>query len=178
MEDPVTVSEELPVLFNAEQIQDKVNQVAIRISDDFSSGVIATVGVLPNSMVFMADLIRKITRPLTCDFLKVGTSEQQMDIAFGRANDFRGRDVLLVQGVVDTGITLNFITGHIEEHWKPRKLRVATLIDRQLRRKVDCPVDYACFALREHGFVAGYGLGYQERHRGKPYIGIAEPRQS
>ena len=165
----------LSVLYDIDQIQNRVNELGATISRDFPEGNIACVGVLPNSMVFMADLIRAIDCSLTCDFLKVGTEDsKRIDVAFGQANDFSSRDVLLIQGVVDTGVTLSFITGHIEETWKPRTLKVAALINRENHRKVDCPVDYTCFELSKEGFVAGYGLGYNEQHRGAPFLGLAE----
>lgn len=164
----------LRVLFSEEEIRARVKELGRRITDDFPESDLACVGILPNSMVFMADLIREIHRPLTCDFLKVGTSDaRRVDIAFGTANDFGGRDVLLIQGVVDTGVTLSFITGHIQETWKPRSLSVVALINREAHRKVDCPVNYACFELEKEGFVAGYGLGFREQHRGDPFIGFA-----
>jgi len=164
----------LRVLFTEEEIRGRVKELGLRIGRDFPPGNLACVGILPNSMVFMADLIRSIDLPLTCDFLNVGTSDaRRFDIAFGSATDFSGRDVLLIQGVVDTGVTLSFITGHIQETWKPRSLKVVALINREAHRKVDCPVDYACFELEREGFVAGYGLGFQEQHRGAPFIGFA-----
>lgn len=165
----------LSVLYNTDDIESRVSELGTKISNDFPDGNIACVGVLPNSMVFMADLIRAIDCSLTCDFLKVGTEDsKRVDVAFGQANDFSSRDVLLIQGVVDTGVTLSFITGHIEETWKPRTLKVAALINRENHRKVDCPVDYACFELSKEGFVAGYGLGFHEQHRGAPFLGLAE----
>ena len=165
----------LSVLYSTEDIDKRVNELGSKIANDFPEGNIACVGVLPNSMVFMADLIRAIDRSLTCDFLKVGTEDsKRVDVAFGQANDFSARDVLLIQGVVDTGVTLNFITGHIEETWKPRNLKVAALINRENHRKVDCPVDYIGFELTKEGFVAGYGLGFHEQHRGAPFLGLAE----
>ena len=165
----------LSVLYSTDEIDKRVRELGETIAKDFPDGNIACVGVLPNSMVFMADLIRAIDCSLTCDFLKVGTEDsKRIDVAFGKANDFSARDVLLIQGVVDTGVTLNFITGHIEETWKPRTLKVAALINRENHRKVDCPVDYACFELSQEGFVAGYGLGYHEQHRGAPFLGLAE----
>lgn len=165
----------LTVLFSEEEVCARVAALGRRISEDFPQGNVACIGVLPNSMVFMADLIRQIDQSLTCDFLKVGSSDsRRVDIAFGTANDFSARDVLLIQGVVDTGVTLSFITGHIDETWKPRTLKVAALINRENHRKVDCPVDYACFELEKEGFVAGYGLGFHEQHRGAPFLGLAK----
>jgi len=169
--------EDLNILYSPEEIAARVRNLGRDITADFPDGNIACVGVLPNSMVFMADLIRIIDRSLTCDFMKVGTEDsKRVDITFGQPNDFSSRDVLLIQGVVDTGITLSFITGHIEETWKPQSLKVAALINRENHRKVDCPVDYACFELEKEGFVAGYGLGLHEQHRGAPFLGLAEAR--
>ncbi len=169
----------LSVVYDEKTITARVRELGQQITADFPDGNIACVGVLPNSMVFMADLIRTIELSLTCDFMKVGTQDsKRVDIAFGRANDFSTRDVLLIQGVVDTGVTLSFITGHIQETWKPRTLKVATLINRENHRKVDCPVDYKCFELEKEGFVAGYGLGLAEHHRGAPYLGFAEASSS
>ena len=171
--------EELSVVYDEKAIGARVRELGQRIGADLPDGNIACVGVLPNCMVFMADLIRAIDRSLTCDFIKVGTEDsKRVDIAFGQANHFSSRDVLLIQGVVDTGVTLSFITGHIQETWKPRTLRVAALINRDNHRKVDCPVDYKCFELEEEGFVAGYGLGLNEQHRGAPYLGLAKGSSS
>ena len=165
----------MSVLYTTDEIGKRVRELGTKIAHDFPDGNIACVGVLPNSMVFMADLIRTIDCSLTCDFLKVGTEDaKRVDVAFGKANDFSARDVLLIQGVVDTGVTMSFITGHIEETWKPRTLKVAALINRENQRKVDCPVDYTCFEVSKKGFVAGYGLGLHEQYRGAPFLGLAE----
>jgi len=170
----MNASDELSVLYGSEKIDERVRQIGADITSDFPESDIACVGVLPNCMVFMADLIRKIERPLTCDFLKVGTDDaKRVDIAFGQANDFSDRDVLLIQGVVDTGVTLDFITGHIEQTWRPKSLKVAALINRENHRKVGCAVDYTCFELSMEGYVAGYGLGLDEYHRGATYLGLA-----
>ena len=169
----------LSVVYDEKTIRARVAEFGKQITADFPDGNIACVGVLPNSMVFMADLIRAINCSLTCDFMKVGTQDsKRVDIAFGQANDFSARDVLLIQGVVDTGVTLNFIAGNIQESWKPRSLKVAALINRENHRKVDSPVDYTCFELEKEGFVAGYGLGLAEHHRGAPYLGLAEASSS
>ncbi len=169
----------LSVVYDEKTIRARVAELGQQITADFPDGNIACVGVLPNSMVFMADLIRSIDCSLTCDFMKVGTRDsKRVEIAFGQANDFSVRDVLLIQGVVDTGVTLSFITGNIQETWKPRSLKVAALINRENHRKVDCPVDYACFEFEKEGFVAGYGLGLDEHHRGAPYLGLAEASSS
>ena len=162
------------VLFDAQEVRERVNELGRRITADYTDREIAVVGVLKGTLVFMADLIRAIERPLTCHFLKVDAtgSGGRIDIAFSSEADFIGRDVLLLEDVVDTGITLSFIAGHIQEDWKPRSLKIVALIDREDHRKVDCPVDYVCFKLVKDGFVVGYGLDFQEHYRELPYLGI------
>lgn len=163
------------VLFSESAIQERIWEVGGQITNDFDGREIAIVGILKGTVVFMADLIRAIELPLTCDFLKLETTkDQRIEISFSSETDFRDRDVLLLQDVIDTGVTMNFITGHIQEDWKPRSLRIGALIDREEQRKVDCPVDYACFKVKQDGFVVGYGLDSEEMYRGVPYLGILD----
>jgi hypoxanthine phosphoribosyltransferase len=165
------------MLFSESAIQERVREIGRQITADFDGREIAIVGILKGTVVFMADLIRAIELPLTCDFLKVETTkDQRIEISFSPETDFHGRDVLLLQDVVDTGVTMAFITGHIQEDWKPRSLRIAALIDREQQRKLDCAVDYACFKVDDGGFVVGYGLDSEEKYRGVPYLGILEKR--
>ena len=165
------------VLFTESAIHERVEEIGRRITSDFDGREVAIVGILKGTVVFMADLIRAIDLPLTCDFLKVETTkDQRIDISFSPETDFRERDVLLLQDVVDTGVTMNFITGHIQEDWKPHSLRIAALIDREQQRKVDCSVDYACFKVDQDGFVVGYGLDSDEKYRGVPYLGILDKK--
>ena len=170
-------SDKPSVLFNQAAIQERVREIGRQVTSDFEGREIAVVGILKGTVVFMADLIRAIELPLTCDFLKVETTkDQRIEISFSPETDFRDRDVLLLQDVVDTGVTMSFITGHIQEDWKPRSLRIAALIDREQQRKVDCAVDYACFKVDHDGFVVGYGLDSEEKYRGVPYLGILEKK--
>ncbi|HEY4643274.1 MAG TPA: phosphoribosyltransferase family protein [Vicinamibacteria bacterium] len=167
------------VLFSEAAIEERIQDIGRRITADYQGREVAMVGILKGTIVFMADLIRAVQRPLTCDFLKVeSTKDQRIDVAFSPETDFREREVLLLQDVVDTGVTLNFITGHIQEDWKPRSLRIAALIDREDQRKVDCTVDYACFKPTRDGFVVGYGLDSDEHYRGLPYLGILEKKRT
>jgi len=167
------------VLFSEAAIQERIREIGRQITADFEGREIAIVGILKGTVVFMADLIRAVGLQLTCDFLKVETTkDQRIDISFSPETDFHERDVLLLQDVVDTGVTMNFIAGHIQEDWKPRSLRIAVLIDREEQRKVDCVVDYACFKVDQEGFVVGYGLDSEEMYRGVPYLGILDKRKT
>jgi hypoxanthine phosphoribosyltransferase len=164
------------VLFTEQQIQERVQALGREITQDFTGRQVAVVGIIPNAMVFMADLIRHVELPLICDFLNVVSSSEgkRIDIAFGTETHLGSRDVLLLQGVVDTGVTMSFIAEHILEDWKPRSLKVAALINREVHRKVDCPVDYTCFDMDQEGFVVGYGLAHKEYFRGVRYLGIID----
>ncbi len=167
------------VLFSEEEIRRRILDMGRRITADYNGSDLAMVGILKGTIVFMADLIRAIEQPLTCDFLKVGrTKDRRIDIAFSPETDFRAREVLLLQDVVDTGVTMSFIVGHIQEDWQPRSLKVAALIDREDQRKVDCAVDYACFKVVEDGFVVGYGLDSEEQYRGLPYLGRLDRKKA
>ncbi len=165
-----------PVLYGEQEIQERVRELGRRITADYREGELAVVGILKGSLVFMADLIRHIERPITCHFLKLlpPREEGRIEIAMGTDSDLSGQDVLLLYDVVDTGVTQNFISGYIQEDWKPRSVKIAGLIDREDHRKADCQVDYLCFKLLRPGFVVGYGLGFEERYRELPYLGLLE----
>jgi hypoxanthine phosphoribosyltransferase len=165
-----------PVLFRAEEIQERVRELGRKITEDYRDHELAVVGILKGSLVFMADLIRVIERPLTCHFLMLQPprEEGRIEIAMGTDTDLSGQDVLLLYDVVDTGVTQNFFTGYIQEDWKPRSVKIATLIDREDHRKADCKVDYLGFKLLRPGFVVGYGLAFEERYRELPYLGLLE----
>lgn len=163
-----------PVVFTEQEIQDRIRVLGRQITQDYGGREIAVIGLLPNTVVFMADLIRVIDLPLICDFLKVEISSKRVEVAFGSETRPHTRDLLLLQGVVDTGVTMNFITEHILEVWKPRSLKVAALIDREVDRKLDCRIDYACFKMSKDVFVVGYGLAYQEQYRGIRYLGSVD----
>jgi hypoxanthine phosphoribosyltransferase len=163
-------------LFSEQQIQDRIRTLGQQISRDYKGEELAVVGILPNAMVFMADLIRAIELPLICDFLKVVSSAEgkRIDVAFESDTQLTSRNLLLLQGVLDTGITMNFIAERIREEWKPRSLKVVALIDREVHRKVDCQADYTCFKMDQEGFVVGYGLAYREYFRGVRYLGLVD----
>jgi len=167
-------------LFSEQQIQDRIRTLGQQINRDYHGEELALVGILPNAMVFMADLIRAIELPLICDFLKVVSSAEgkRIDVAFESDTLLSSRNLLLLQGVLDIGITMNFIAERIREVWKPRSLKVVALIDREVHRKIDCHADYTCFKLDQDGFVVGYGIAYREYFRGVRYLGLVDKKGS
>lgn len=171
------------VLFSEERIRGRVAELGREIGAAYGGQEICVVGLIKSSLVFMADLIRALPADLTCHLLRVkqGASGEGAPREIVYVTDeipYEGKDVLLIDDVVDTGITLSFILEHIRER-RPKSLRTCVLIDKPGDRKIEVRPDWSAFTLEggPDGFVVGYGLDYQERLRGLPYIGIV-PRQA
>lgn len=166
------------VLFDEKRIRERLAELGGSISAAFEGSEICIVGHMKGCLVFVADLIRVIPLDTTCHFLTAsalpgaGAGAACTDISYSSEVLYEGRHVLLVEDVVDTGITLNFLLDHIRDA-SPASLKVCALIDKPGRRKVDVTLDWAAFTLDEPetGFVVGYGLDYDEHYRGLPYIG-------
>ena len=169
------------VLFREAQIQARIQELGAAISRDYEGRTPHLVGVLRGVVPFIADLVRVITIPLTLDFIAIsryGPSTRTRGVVrFIKDLDepIAGRDVLFVEDVVDTGLTLNYILHHLRRRY-PASLQVCTLFDRTIRRLVnDLPIAYKGFDLPDQ-FVVGYGLDYRQHYRNLPYVGILDPR--
>jgi len=173
-----TLAPEMPeVLFTAEQIQKRVRQLGAEIGKEYAGRQLCVVGLMKNCLVFMADLIRAIPIPLTCYMVRTTQGGKGgSEIVYSAEEPYEGKDILLLDDVLDTGVTLSYLVDHINEH-RPKSLKVCALIDRVQDRKVDLQPDWVVFSLREplDRFLVGYGLDYAELYRGLPYIG-ALPR--
>jgi hypoxanthine phosphoribosyltransferase len=170
----------IEVLFTEEQIQTRVRELGAAISADYQSRTPHLVGVLRGVVPFMSDLVRSIGVPLTLDFIAIsryGPSTRTQGVVHFEKDlneTIAGRDVLFVEDVVDTGLTLNYILQTLQRRY-PASLQVCTLFDRTIRRLVsDLPIAYSGFDLPDQ-FVVGYGLDYQERYRNLPYLGVLDP---
>jgi hypoxanthine phosphoribosyltransferase len=167
------------VLFNEEQIDKRVGEIASDIERDFNKRQLAIVGLLEDSFVFMADLIRKIDAEMLCYFMKADVEEDELDVSrtkkivYSPELDIQGKDVLLVGGVLDTGITLDFLAKHLLLG-KPNLLKICYLIDKPKCRKISVNADYAGFVIDspEPEYLVGYGLGHENKHRNLPYVGV------
>jgi hypoxanthine phosphoribosyltransferase len=167
-----------PVL-TADQIHQVVKSVAERIALDFQGRELVLIGVLKGAFIFLSDLVRQLRVPVKVDFLQArsygrstsscGTVRLTKDIDVV----IREKDVLLVEDIVDTGLTLNCLLGHLKG-LGPRSLGVCTLIDKRERRAADVPIAYAGHMATE-GFLVGYGLDYAEEYRELPGIFHLEP---
>lgn len=169
------------VLFSQHDIARRVGEIGGEVARAFEGREICVVGLMKSCLVFMGDLIRAVPLDMTCHFLEAsslrdhaGGTTFRTDIVYSTDIPYQGRDVLLLEGVVDTGITLSFLLDHIREYG-PQSLRVCAIIDKPGDRKVDVRPDWAIFTLREplagDRFIVGYGLDHAEQYRGLPFLG-------
>jgi len=162
------------VLISASQIQRRVGELGAQISRDYSGQAPMAVGVLKGVFFFMADLLRHISLPVSVDFMAIssyeGDSGGAVTILKDLDLDIAEQHVLLVEDIVDTGMTLNRILERLWSH-RPASLKVCALLDKRARRLVDVPLDYIAFEIPDE-FVVGYGLDYRQRYRNLPFIGV------
>ncbi len=158
-----------------EQIQGKVKELAEVISDDYDGKDLLAVGILKGAFVFFSDLVRMIKTPLTVDFLIAssylkGNTTGDVKLHYDIREEIADKDILLVEDIVDTGITLNSIRERILMKG-PRSLKICTFLDKAARREVQVPLDYIGFSIPNE-FVVGYGLDYDNKFRNLPYISV------
>ena len=162
------------VLYSVAQVQRRVRQLARQISSDYTDRHPVILGVLRGVFCFMADLIRQITIPLEIDFMAIsyygGETSSSVKITKDIDLNLADRHVIMVEDIVDTGLTLSYILNHLKAK-NPASITVCTLLDKRARRIVDMPLDYVGFEIPDE-FVVGYGLDYREEYRNLPFIGI------
>jgi hypoxanthine phosphoribosyltransferase len=149
-------------------INRRVRELAETISRDYAGGEPVFVGILKGAFIFLADLVRQVQVPLLIDFVGLNSylgTESRGEVGFTKelALSIEGRDVIVVEDIIDTGLTLGCLLEHLRR-MGPRSLKVCCLVDKKERRKIDLCVDYAGFELAE-GFLVGYGLDCDERWR-------------
>lgn len=167
------------VLITDEQLARRARQLAGEIERDFAGRELVVVALLNGTVMFLADLIRHIETPLRLDFIGVssyGAGTESGELVFTKELrlEVRGRDVLLVDDILDTGKTLSRVLKKIRA-LKPRRIRTCVLLDKKARRKEKVEADYVGFAIPDL-FVVGYGLDYAERYRNLPFVGVLHPR--
>ncbi|HCC69170.1 MAG TPA: hypoxanthine phosphoribosyltransferase [Nitrospiraceae bacterium] len=158
-----------------EQIQHKVKELASIISDDYEGKDILAVGILRGAFMFFSDIVRVIKVPVTVDFLIVSSylkteTTGEVKIHADLRENVKGNDVLLIEDIVDTGITLKYIRNMLLE-MGPASLKICALLDKKERRRVEVPLDYVGFEIPNE-YVVGYGLDYENKFRNLPYISI------
>ncbi len=166
------------VMISEEELKKKVEELAKRIEKDYEGEELLVVGILKGASVFIADLIRKINFNVSLDFMAVssyGTSTESsgtVKIIKDLDVDIKGKNVLIVEDIIDSGVTLSNLVEALETR-HPKSLKLCTLLDKPERRKVDIFVDYVGFEI-EDKFIVGYGIDYAEKYRNLPYVGIVE----
>jgi len=166
------------VLITEAQIARRVKSLAREIEKDFRGRELVIVSLLNGTVVFLADLIRQLNLPLRLDFIGVasyGTDTKPGELVFTKELrlDVRGRDVLLVDDILDTGKTLHRVLPKIRA-LRPRRVKTCVLLDKPARRLEKIRADYVGFAIPDF-FVVGYGLDFAERHRNLPFVGVLKP---
>lgn len=165
-------------MISAEQIAERVSELGEQISKEYADRRLVLVCVLKGSFVFTADLARKITAPLRVEFLGVrsygeGTSSSGIvQITQDLSRSIEGEDILIVEDIVDTGLTIAHLLDLLRTR-KPASLKVCALLHKPARTKVEVPIHYLGFTI-EDKFVVGYGLDWAERYRNIPFIGVVE----
>ena len=168
----------IPTLIAERRLRARVRAIGRQIRRDYRGKELVLVGVLKGSFIFMADLARSIGLPVTCDFMKVSSygsgtdSNGRLRIDFDVSRSLRGKHVLLVEDIVDTGYTAAKVLGRIRAR-RPASVRLCSLLHKPARERVRVPIDYLGFTIPDR-FVVGYGLDRDGLHRNLPYIGVLE----
>lgn len=170
----MTKPEQLRILLTAEQIQNRVREMAAQISHDYSGKTVTAVAVLENGFMFMSDLVRQLHVPVLCHFIKPhlnqkpqGTSSAT-EIFYSPQIDVKGQQVLLVEGLVQSGVTSDFLLQNMRARGAS-SVKLATFLDKSSARRVALQPDYFGFILDE-SYVVGYGLGAPQLGRNLPYV--------
>jgi|SRR5208337_1559895 hypoxanthine phosphoribosyltransferase len=162
------------ILFPRDTIQKRVRELAGQISKDYADRELIIIGVLKGAFIFMADLIREISIPCRIDFTRLASygdgSDSSGKIVMTKdiETSIKGRDILIVEDILDTGLTLQYLVGWLKER-NPDSLKICVLLDKRKRRKVSFEADYVGFTI-DDGFVVGYGLDFNEKYRFSPDI--------
>ena len=168
------------VLITKEEIREAVRELGKKITQDYAGKQPVLLCILKGGVVFFTDLMREIDLPVTCEFMAIssyGSATKSTGVVQIRKDldrDILGKDVIIVEDIVDSGITLNYLKNALLMRG-PSSLRIATLLDKPSGRRVELETDYHCFTIPD-AFVVGYGLDYDERYRNLPDIGALTPR--
>lgn len=164
----------IEILISEDEINSRVLEIADAINNKYKNEELLVVGILKGSFVFMSDLIKRLNMPLEIDFMIVSSysgteSTGNVNIIKDINNDITNKNILLVEDIVDTGLTLSNVRNLLFNR-NPKNIEICTLIDKKVRRKVELEADYVGFNIGNE-FIIGYGLDLDEKYRNLPYIG-------
>ncbi len=172
------MAERIEVLLSEKEVDAKIREIAEMINRDYEGKQIHLICVLKGGTFFMCELAKRITVPVSLDFMSVSSyggdtkSSGVVKIVKDLDESISGKDVLVVEDIVDSGRTLSYLMEMLRDRG-PKSLRLCTLLDKPDRRVIEVPVDYTCFQIPDE-FVVGYGLDYDQKYRNLPYIGIVK----
>ena len=167
------------ILIDREALQQRIQKLGEEISADYAGRDLLLVGVLKGAVFFMADLMRNLTIPCEIDFMAISSYGDATDssgvvrILKDLDINIEGRDVLIVEDIIDSGLTLSYLLRNLEARG-PASLEICSLLTKPARREADVPVRYVGFEIPNR-FVIGYGLDFAERYRNLPYVGVLDP---
>lgn len=167
--------EQIKILFSEEELKNKIENLGKKITKDYKGEELVVVGILKGAFMFMSDLVKKIDLPITIDFISVSSygnsteSSGVVRILKDLDHSIEGKNVLLIEDIVDTGLTLNYLLESLNNKGA-KSVKVCTLLDKPDRRKVNVNIDYLGFEV-DDVFIVGYGIDYAQKYRNLPYIG-------
>ena len=167
------------ILLSSEQVQARVAELGAQLAVDYAHRDPVLVSVLKGSIIFLADLVRAMPIPLSIDLMEVSSygasteSSGQVRILKDLSTSIEGREVVVVEDIIDTGLTLNYLLRYLHDKG-PASIKICCLLDKPARRLAEIEIDYRGFTIPDR-FVIGYGLDYGERYRNLPYIGVLRP---
>ena len=171
--------ENLKVLYQEQEIQKGIADLALKLNADFKGEEVYLICVLKGSVMFTVDLAKHLTMPVKMEFIRLSSYGSGMTSS-GKVNavdislpDLNGKNVLLVEDIIDTGHTARFLVDFINHNFKVKTLKFCSLLDKKIKREVDIDADYYCFEVDDK-FLVGYGLDYNGCFRNMPYIGYIE----
>lgn len=169
--------EEINILINKSKLEKRIEEMGRQIAKDYEGKELVLVGILKGSVIFMAELAKNIKKSVALDFMDVSSYEGTESTGKIKINkDIRdtieGKDVIIVEDIIDTGRTLTYVKEYLAQK-NPNSIKIATMLSKPSRRVLELKVDYIGFAIDDK-FVVGYGLDYNEQYRNLPYIGYIE----
>jgi hypoxanthine phosphoribosyltransferase len=173
------MSDKISVLIGEEKVNKRIEEIAKQISDVYEGKSVHLICILKGSVFFSCELAKRITVPVTLDFMSVSSygddtkSSGVVKIVKDLDEPLEGKDVLIVEDIIDSGRTLSYLIEILKQR-HPASMQLCTLLDKPERRVKDVKVDYTCFEIPDE-FVVGYGLDYAQKYRNLPYIGVIEP---
>ena len=172
------MKEKVKIFLPEHEVDQRIEEIAKQISEDYAGKTVHLICILKGSVFFMCELAKRITVPVTMDFMSVSSygndtkSSGVVRIAKDLDEPLEGKDVLVVEDIIDSGRTLSYLLEILGKR-NPKSLRLCTLLDKPDRRVTEVHVDYTCFNIPDE-FVVGYGLDYAQKYRNLPFVGIVE----